>query len=73
MTRFRRQSRGARKGGSRKRDLQARAEQAIERHETMALGRRDAKAFLDAILDPPKLNAKLRKALDEHRRGVASR
>lgn len=51
----------------------ARAEQAIERHETMTLSGRDARAFLDAILDPPKPNARLRKALAEHTRRVVSR
>ena len=47
-----------------------RAEETIQNHETMALSRRDAETFLDAILKPPKPNAKLRKALDEHRRRV---
>ncbi len=51
----------------------ARAEETIQNHETMALSRRDAETFLDAILTPPKPNAKLRKALDEHRRRVQSR
>jgi len=51
----------------------ARAEQAIERHETMALSERDARAFLDAILDPPKPNARLRRALEEYSRRVVSR
>lgn len=70
MTRSRRRSRSARKGGSRKRDLQARADKAVKSHETMALGKRDARAFLDAILNPPKPNARLREALDEHRRSA---
>ncbi len=49
------------------------AEEAIRKHETMALSRRDAETFLDAILNPPKPNAMLRKALDEHDRRVESR
>ena len=49
------------------------AEETIQKHETMVLSRRDAKTFLDAILDPPKPNAKLRKAVDEHGRRVESR
>ena len=49
------------------------AEHTIERHETMALSRRDAEAFFDAILDPPKLSARLRKALEEHGRRVDAR
>jgi len=73
MTRLRRPSRGTRKGGTKKRRLRTRAEQAIERHETMVLSERDAEAFLDAILDPPKPNARLRKSLDEHRRRVITK
>jgi uncharacterized protein (DUF1778 family) len=49
------------------------AEQTIREHETMALSRRDAEVFLDAILNPPRSNAKLREAIDEHRRRVVSR
>lgn len=49
------------------------AEETIQKHETMVLSRRDAETFLDAILNPPKPNAKLRKALDEHGRRVESR
>ena len=49
------------------------AEKTIRKHETMVLSRRDAQTFLDAILEPPKMNAKLREALDEHGRRVVSR
>ncbi|MCR4377143.1 MAG: DUF1778 domain-containing protein [Rhodospirillales bacterium] len=49
------------------------AEETISRHETFALSRRDAEIFLDAILNPPPANAKLRKALAEHDRRVVSR
>ena len=49
------------------------AEKAIQKHETMALDRRDAKCFFDAIVNPPAPNDKLRTALDEHEKRVASR
>ena len=49
------------------------AEKAIQKHETMALGRRDAKLFFDVIVNPPAPNDKLRTALDEHEKRVASR
>jgi len=45
----------------------------IEAGPTMRLSERDAKAFLDAILDPPKPNARLRKALLEHSRRVTTK
>ncbi len=50
-----------------------RAEETIRKHETMVLSRQDAEAFLDAVLRPPKPNARLREALDEHGRRVVSR
>ncbi len=49
------------------------AEKAIQKRETMALDRRDAKRFFDAIVNPPAPNDKLRTAIDEHRKRVASR
>ena len=49
------------------------AEKAIQKHETMALDRRDAKRFFDAIVNPPSPNDKLRTALGEHGKRVASR
>ena len=51
----------------------ATAERTIREHETMALSRRDAEVFLDAIVNPPRPSAKLRKAIEEHRRRVVSR
>jgi uncharacterized protein (DUF1778 family) len=51
----------------------AAAERTIREHETMVLSRRDAETFLDAIVDPPKPSARLRKAIGEHRRRVVSR
>ena len=49
------------------------AEKTIRKHETMVLSRHDAELFFDAIINPPPLNNKLRKALDEHGRRVISR
>ena len=49
------------------------AEKAIERHETMALGREDAMRFFEAVANPPAPNDKLRAAMDEHRWRVDSR
>ena len=40
-------------------------EKAIERHETMALGREDAMRFFEAVANPPAPNDKLRAAMDE--------
>ena len=50
-----------------------RAEETLRTHENMVLTRRDAETFMDAIINPPKPNAKLRAAFDEHRRRVQSR
>ena len=49
------------------------AERAIQKHETMALDRHDAKRFFDAIVNPPAPNDKLHTAMDEHGKRVASR
>lgn len=49
------------------------AERTLREHETMELSRRDAEVFLDAIVNPPKPSAKLRGALEEHRRRVVAR
>ena len=49
------------------------AEKAIQKHETMALDQRDAKRFFDVIINPPALNNRLRTAMDEHGKRVASR
>ena len=49
------------------------AEKTIQKHETMALDRRDAKRFFDAIVNPPAPNDNLRTALGEHGKRVASR
>ena len=49
-----------------------RAERTIREHETMVLDRRDAEAFFDALVRPPRMNAKLAAALKEHDRRVIS-
>lgn len=49
------------------------AETAIRKHETMALDRRDAQRFFDAIVQPPAPSDKLRAAVDEHGKRVVSR
>ena len=51
----------------------ASAERTMREHETMLLSRRDAELFLEAVLNPPGPSAKLRKAVEEHRRRVVSR
>ena len=50
----------------------AHAEKAIRDHDTIALERRDAEVFLDAIVNPPGPNERLRAALEEHARRVHS-
>ena len=49
------------------------AEKAIQKHETMALNQRDAKRFFDVIINPPAPNDKLRRAMGEHGKRVATR
>lgn len=49
------------------------AEKTVREHETMALSRRDAELFFDAITNPPQPNDRLRKALNEHGRRIVSR
>lgn len=43
------------------------ARKALERHESLALSDADRAAFFDALLHPPKPNARLRRALREER------
>ena len=50
----------------------ARAEEVIRDHDSVALERRDAEVFLDAIVNPPAPNRPLRAALEEHARRVRS-
>lgn len=49
------------------------ADETIEKHQSMRLGRRDAEIFLQAILDPPAPNRKLLEALERHGTSVVSR
>lgn len=51
----------------------ASADEALQKHETMVLGREDAEIFFDAILNPPKPNAAFRRAMAEYRKRVVSR
>lgn len=41
------------------------ARKAVERHESLSLSDADRAAFFDALLHPPKPNARLRRALRE--------
>ncbi len=47
------------------------ARRAIDAHQILALSERDRKAFFDALLHPPRPNARLRRALAEHGRRIA--
>lgn len=49
------------------------ADKTIQLHETMALNRRDAMRFFDAIVNPQALKDKLRTAMEEHEERVVSR
>jgi uncharacterized protein (DUF1778 family) len=44
----------------------------ITRHETMALSQRDREAFFDALIHPPRPNARLRRAFRSARRVILS-
>jgi uncharacterized protein (DUF1778 family) len=43
------------------------ARKALERHESLSLSEADRAAFFDALVHPPKPNARLRRALREAR------
>lgn len=45
---------------------------AITRHETMVLSERDRQVFFDALVHPPKPNARLRRALRSAQERVVS-
>ena len=49
------------------------AEETIRAEETMTLSARDTDLFFDAILNPPRPNAKLRRATKDYRKRVESR
>jgi uncharacterized protein (DUF1778 family) len=48
------------------------ARRTIAEHETLALSGRDRKAFFDALIAPPTPSERLRRALAEHKRRIAS-
>ena len=48
------------------------ARRTIAEHETLALSDRDRTAFFDALINPPEPNKRLKRALSEHKRRVAS-
>lgn len=48
------------------------ARRTIAEHETLTLSGRDRKAFFDALVNPPAPSERLRRALAEHKRRVAS-
>ena len=48
------------------------ARRTIAEHETLALSDRDRKAFFDALINPPEPIERLKRALTEHKRRVAS-
>jgi uncharacterized protein (DUF1778 family) len=47
------------------------ARKALERHESIALSAADRAAFFDALVRPPKPNARLRRALRAERARIA--
>jgi uncharacterized protein (DUF1778 family) len=47
------------------------AQQAISRHETLVLSERDRQIFFDALVHPPKPNARLRRAFKAERRRLS--
>ncbi|MDR7259236.1 MULTISPECIES: DUF1778 domain-containing protein [Sphingomonadales] len=48
------------------------ARRTIAEHETLVLSDRDRAAFFDALINPPEPSERLIRALQEHRRRVAS-
>lgn len=46
------------------------ADEVIQEHETILMEEADWGVFLDALVNPPKPNAKLRKAFAEHKKRV---
>jgi uncharacterized protein (DUF1778 family) len=48
------------------------ARRTIAEHETLTLSDRDRKAFFEALINPPEPSERLRRALAEHKRRVAS-
>ncbi len=48
------------------------ARRTIAEHETLALSDRDREAFFDALINPPEPSERLKHALADHKRRVAS-
>ncbi|MGB6536428.1 MAG: DUF1778 domain-containing protein [Xanthobacteraceae bacterium] len=51
--------------------LASAARRTIAEHDTLVLSERDRQAFFDALINPPKPNKRLVRALAEHKRRVA--
>lgn len=49
------------------------ARRTIAAHETLTLSERDRQAFFAALINPPRPSERLARALDQHKRRVASR
>lgn len=47
------------------------AQAALARHETLALTARDRQIFFDALINPPRPNARLRRAFKAERERIA--
>jgi len=47
------------------------ARATIERHETLVLSEQERRAFFEALIHPPKPNARLRRAFEAQRRRIA--
>ena len=47
-------------------------EATISRHETLVLSERDRQVFFDALIHPPKPNARLRRAFHSAKQRIAS-
>lgn len=47
------------------------AQKTIARHETLVLSERDRRIFFDALINPPKPNARMRRAFKAARERVA--
>ena len=46
------------------------ARRTIAEHEALILSERDRRAFFDALINPPKPNEKMKRAVAEHRRQI---
>ncbi len=47
------------------------AERTIARHETLVLSERDRQVFFDTLINPPKLNPRLKRAFRAQRQRIA--